>query len=111
MLRLRLIHKVTVRRASHTIVDKEKQRSLNTVGTDVPCLVQPVSAAETVTLLGQSGEVTYQVFFDGTADVRARDQLSWSGRSKELEVMTVQEHHARLGGQPRIIEAICMEVT
>lgn len=110
MLHTRLFHRVTVNRAGHAISGMEKALSRTEVAANVPCLVQPVNAAETVTLLGQGAEITYEVTFDGASDIQARDELTWNEGSMTLEVLTVQKAYGRLGAQPRILKAICKEV-
>lgn len=110
MNRSRLVHSVNVSRATQTITGMQKDTALASVGTIVPCLIQPISSAETISMLGQGADTTWEAHFDGAADIQPRDELEWIERSMLLEVLTVQKHYGRLRTQPRLLSAVCKRV-
>jgi len=79
------------------------------VSSSVPCLIQPVSDTERLSVLGVGQDSIYSGVFDNDADIKEGDEIEWTDESKTLVVNSLLKVYGRIGQEPRIVEVIMSE--
>ena len=104
-----LQHACDIYRRSHTITSQRKTTARTLVASGIPCLIQPVSDAERVSILGAGQEEIYTALFDNDANIQENDEVEWTDESKTLVVNSLLKVYGRIGREPRVITATLTE--
>ncbi len=79
MIDLELIHVVDISRRAESIVLQEVVHDANaSVGTNRPCLIQPLSQAQSQTPIGIGQQETFSGLFGPGEDIAMNDLVAWT---------------------------------
>lgn len=90
MIDLELIHVVDIDRRAESIVEQELVHDANvSVGTNRPCLIQPLSQAVNPTSMGVGQQETFGATFLAGEDLAMNDLVAWTDPTDGLEKVLV----------------------